>query len=176
MVYCLLTKGPGIDEAYMDAGGRNPFVEEGLATDFTDATIGVRLKGELETRGAHLVLLVQGHAAGLTSGWVLTGQPLRVTPEWTEQTVTLRPDPELWTCLGSRHDRTKSYGKIDLPIVLHDVLNILFILFPLTVIPMGPIKGAPHILRAGKDYPVWQCRLPEGYVMMDEVRIVLGKN
>jgi len=53
---------------------------------------------------------------------------------------------------------------------------MLLILFPLTVVPMGPIKGDPHILRAGKDYPVWQSRLPEGYVRLDEVRLELEKN
>ena len=174
MAFCLTTKGPGIPEAYMEAGGRNRFVEEGFSTDFTNAKLAVRLQGELETRGAQLVLLVQGQVNGLTSGWVLTGQPFRVTQEWTEQVATLRPDPMLWTCLGSRHDRTKSYGRVDLPTVLHDVLNILLILFPLTVVPMGPIKGDPHLLRAGKDYPVWHGRLPEGYVMLDEVRIELA--
>ena len=45
------------------------------------------------------------------------------------------------------------------------------ILFPLEINPMGPIDGNPHILRAGKDYPVWQSSLPEGYVILDEVRL-----
>ena len=36
---------------------------------------------------------------------------------------------------------------------------------------MGHIEGDQHILRPGKDYPVWQSSLPEGYVMLDEVQI-----
>jgi hypothetical protein len=36
---------------------------------------------------------------------------------------------------------------------------------------MGPIGGDPHRLRPEKDYPVWRSRLPEGYVILDEVRI-----
>jgi len=56
--------------------------------------------------------------------------------------------------------------------VLGDVnVDIMFILFPLTVQPMGPIDGDPHILRPGKDYPVWQSPLPEGYVELDTLQI-----
>ena len=40
-----------------------------------------------------------------------------------------------------------------------------------TVPSMGPISGDPHLLRAGRDYPVWTSRLPEGYVELDEVRV-----
>lgn len=172
MLFCLLTKGPGFGEAYMEAGGPNRFMDVGFPTDFTGAKISVRLRGELETRGAQMLLLVQATREGLTSGWILTSHPFVVAPQWAERTVTAPPDPRLWTCLGSRHDRTKSYGKIDLPVVLRDVnASVMLVLFPLTVVPMGPIKGDPHILRAGKDYPVWQSRLPEGYVMLDEVQI-----
>ena len=49
--------------------------------------------------------------------------------------------------------------------------DILLVLFPLDVAPMGPLNGDPHLLRPEKDYPVWRSRLPEGYVMLDEVRI-----
>jgi hypothetical protein len=41
---------------------------------------------------------------------------------------------------------------------------------------MGPSVIAQddrHRLRPEKDYPVWRGRLPEGYVMLDEVRIDL---
>jgi len=40
---------------------------------------------------------------------------------------------------------------------------------------MGSIEGDPHILRPEKDYPVWRGRLPEGYVMLDEIRIEFPK-
>ena len=73
---------------------------------------------------------------------------------------------------GSRHDRVEYYGTIDLPRVLADVnTDILLVLFPLDVVPMGPLAGDPHRLRPEKDYPVWRGRLPEGYVLLDEVRI-----
>jgi hypothetical protein len=55
---------------------------------------------------------------------------------------------------------------------LSEVNNgIMFVMFPLNVVPMGPISGNQHLLRAGKDYPIWTSQLPEGYVMLDEVRI-----
>jgi hypothetical protein len=36
---------------------------------------------------------------------------------------------------------------------------------------MGSIDGNPHLLCAGKDYPGWSFRLPERYLLLDEVRI-----
>jgi len=39
---------------------------------------------------------------------------------------------------------------------------------------MGPIGGDPHILRAGKDHSVWFYWLPEGYLLLDEVRLEFG--
>lgn len=172
MLYSLMTKGPGFPEAIMTAGGPNRFVEGGFPTDFRNARMSIRAKGELETRGANVVLLVQGTVGGLTSGWALTGSPFVIKPEWTEQTVVAAPDPTKWTCLGSRHDRTKTYGRIDLATILQDVnTNIMLILFPLNVVPMGPMKGDPHLLRAGREYPVWLSKLPEGYILLDEIRI-----
>ena len=172
MLFSLMTTGPGFGEAYMEAGGINHFVEGGFPTDFRNAKLSVRLKGELEARAAKLVLLIQASVGGLTSGWALTGRPLVVKPDWSEQTIIAAPDPALWTCMGSRHDRTNTYGKIDFLTVLRDVnVDIILILFPLDVVPMGPIKGEPHILRPEKDYPVWRSRLPEGYVTLDELRI-----
>jgi hypothetical protein len=40
---------------------------------------------------------------------------------------------------------------------------------------MGPLHGDPHRLRPERDYPVWRSRLPEGYLMLDEVRIEFAK-
>lgn len=172
MLFNLNTRGPGFGEALMEAGGDNRFVEGGFPTNFTNARVTVKLKGELETRGANVVLLAQGTQQGICSGWALTGRPFHVTDEWTEQTIHLDPNPDLWTPLGSRHNRTKSYGVHPLESVLADVNNnIMLILFPLAISPMGPIEGDPHRLRAGWDYPVWTSRLPEGYVVMDEVRV-----
>ena len=173
MLFCLLTKGSVVhSELYREVAGGNRFVDENYPTDFTGASLTVRLKGELERRGAQLLLLVQGSVDGLTSGWILHGRPLEVTSDWSEQTIVADPDPKQWTCLKARHDRGKSYGELALSSILRDVnADIILALFPLEVVPMGPCNGDPHQLRAGKDYPVWQSRLPEGYVMLDEVRI-----
>ena len=175
MLFCTYTRGP-IAEHYAEVGGRNRLVEEGFPTSYTDARITLRLKGELEKRNAELVLLVQATVGSMTSAWVLTGQPLEVTPEWSEQTITAAADPQQWTCMGGRHGRTDYYGHVDLTTVLDDVnVDIMFILFPLTVKPMGPLEGNPDILRPEKDYPVWRHPLPEGYVMLDTVRIDFAK-
>jgi hypothetical protein len=108
----------------------------------------LHLRGELEARAAQLPLLCQAVQGGICSGWLLTGQPFHVTPGWSEQTVTLVPDPAQWKCLGSRHDRTDFYGEIPLATVLRDVnTDILLVLHPLDVAPMGPLDGAPHRLR-----------------------------
>jgi hypothetical protein len=61
---------------------------------------------------------------------------------------------------------------VPLKTVLSDVnTNILLVLYPLKISPMGPIDDDPHHLRPERDYPVWRSELPEGYVMLDEVRI-----
>lgn len=171
MLYVLITVGPQA-EHYNDVAGRNRFIEGGFPTDFTDARVTVRLKGELEAKGAQMLLLCQGTQDGLGSGWLLTGQPLEVTDEWSEQTIRLDPDPAQWKCLRSRHDRTDYYGELPLTTILGDAnADILFVLYPLQVEPMGTIDGDPHLLRPEKDYPVWRSRVPEGYILLDSVRI-----
>ena len=94
------------------------------------------------------MFVCQAVRGGICSGWMLTGQPLEVTADWSEQTLITAPDPDQWTCLGSRHDRTDYYGEIPLATVLKDVnVNILFVLHPLDIAPMGPLAGDPHRLR-----------------------------
>lgn len=167
----IMTRGP-FGERHKELAGPNRFVEGGYRGNFTNARVTVRLRGELERRGAQLVLLVQGTVGAICSGWLLTGQPLEVTPGWSEQAITAVPDPAQWTCLGARFNRTDMYGTIDLRKILTDVnTNIYLVMFPVTVVPMGPIPGDPHVLRAGRDYPLWQSRLPEGYMGLDTVRI-----
>jgi len=171
LLYMLNTRGKA-GEHHREVAGENRFITSGMPTDFTNARITLRLKGELEAKAAQLVFLCQAVQGGICSGWLLTGQPFRVTSDWSEQTVTAVPDPAQWTCLGSRHDRTDFYGRIALPTVLGDVnTDILLVLYPLEIAPMGPLAGAPPHLRPEKDYPVWRFRLPEGYVLLDEVRI-----
>jgi hypothetical protein len=171
LLYMLLTRGAQ-GEHLNEVAGPNRFVRAGYPTDLRNARMTLRLSGELIANGAELCLLCQAVRDGICSGWLLTGQPFRVTPDWSEQTVSVVPDENQWTCLGSRHDRTDYYGRIALADVLSDVnTNILLVLFPLNVVPMGPLAGDPHRLRPDKDYPVWRSRLPEGYVRLDEVRI-----
>ena len=171
MLCVLLTSGRQ-GEHFREVAGENRFIEGGFPTDFTDARVTLRLKGELEAKGAQMLLLCQGSQGDLGSGWLLTGQPLEVTEDWSEQTLTVVPDPAQWNCLGSRHDRTDFYGEIPLTTILGNAnSNILFVLHPLQIEPMGPIDGDPHLLRPEKDYPVWRSRLPEGYILLDTVSI-----
>ena len=67
MVLTLNTRGPET-ESIKDAAGPNRFVAGGFPTNFCDARLTVRTRGELLTRGADLVLLVQGNVEGIISG------------------------------------------------------------------------------------------------------------
>jgi hypothetical protein len=171
LLFMLLTSGsPG--EHQREVAGDNRFVAGRFGTDFTGAELTFRLRGELIARDARLLLLCQGVHGGICTGWLLTGQPMHVTPEWSEQKVTAVSDDSAWTCLGARHDRQDYYGRTPLRTVLADVnADILLVLYPLEIAPMGPLAGDPHCLRPEKDYPVWRSRLPDGYVVLDEVRI-----
>jgi hypothetical protein len=158
-------------------GGENKFARANYSTDFRNARVSLRLRGEIDLQGAQMVMLVQSRTRKTTANFVLTGQPFRINKSWTEQTVTLAPDPRQWTCLGSRESKSDQYGCDDIETVLRDVnLDIMFVLFPLNVVPVKPV-AEPHTLRAGQDYPeepsyeVWQKYLPKGLIMVDTVKI-----
>ena len=171
LIAMMLTKGP-FSEHQREVAGENRFVLGRHGFDFTNAKLTLRLKGELRNRGAKFCLLIQSIQDGICSGWILTGQPFEVTTDWTEQTVVAVPDETQWTSLGSRHDRVDYYGRIELTRVLSNVnTNILLVLYPLNIVPMGPIDDDMHRLRPEKDYPVWRSELPEGYVMIDDIQI-----
>lgn len=171
MLFSLNTRGPFSDH-HREVAGENAFANRRLPLDFRDARITVRTRGELEARGAQVLLLLQGRVDDLISGWLLTGDPILIGPEWREQTIVASADERKWTCLGSRHDRQDYYGRIPCAQILGNVnVNFMFVLFPLDVRPMGPTGGEPHVLRAGRDYPLWTSRLPEGYIHLDTVRI-----
>lgn len=171
LLFMLQTKGI-MGEHAREVCGRNRFVEGRFPTNFAHAKITARLKGELEARGASLHFLFNAMQGDVCVTWLMTSQSLVVTPEWSEQTMQISPNPAAWKWMGARHDRTDFYGHIDLGKALSDVnRGILLVLFPLDVAPMGPIPGDQHILRPEKDYPVWRSRLPEGYVMLDTIRI-----
>ena len=130
------------------------------------------LRGEIDMKGTQLLLLIQGKTDKTTPNFVLTGQPFRVTRNWTEQTVVLKPDPQQWTCLGARHDMTHEYGCDDVTKLLRDVnLDIIFALFPLKIVPLSKdIKDLPRP-RAAQAYPVDIEALPKGLIMFDTVKI-----
>jgi len=157
----------------------NRFIERNQSTDLTNARLSVRLRGEIDLQGAEMLLLVQGKTAKTTANFVLSGQPLRVNHDWTEQTLVLAPDPKQWTCLGARWDKTSEYGCDDIATVLKDVnWDIMFVLFPLKIVPTHPeLVKDMHKMRPGQDYPgypsyeVEQKFLPKGIIMIDWVRI-----
>ena len=106
----------------LEAGGANHFVTGGHPTDWTGAKVTLRLRGELEARGARLGLLVQTRVASVDKmvNSVL-GFPGPVTGEWAEQSITLTTDDDAWQCLGSRHDRFETYGSAPISEVLADM-------------------------------------------------------
>ena len=170
--------------------GVNRFVDNGCSTDLTNAKVTVRVRGlidlagplcndhtpvpQIDLGGIQFLLLVQARLDGPAStrvNFILTGQPFEITADWSEQTVQLVPDPKQWTCLGARHDMNDNYGYGDIAEVLRDVnVDIIFILFPLTIVPIGEVENA-HRLWAAKDYKVDMQYLPKGLVMFDSVQI-----
>jgi hypothetical protein len=174
LLMCLVTKGPS-GESIREVAGENRFVKAKFPTDFTNARITLRLRGELEAAGTKFSVLIQGSIDGLISGWVLTGQTFEITEDWTEQTVTLAPDPAQWTSIGSRHDRTDTYGEKPLRDILRNVnVNMHLIMFPVKPRPMGRLDGDPHRLRAGRDYPIWPSSIAQGYVEIDRITIAFA--
>jgi hypothetical protein len=169
--------------------GGNRFVSEGHSTNLTNAKLTVRLRGLFDLppnpgstvrrrpgeapmglQGSKLVLLAQAKTPKTTANMVLTGQPFKVTRDWSEQTITLAPDPAQWTCLGARRD-APHYGCDDIATVLKDVnVDLILILFPLKIVPIGHVADL-HATRAGEAYPVEQQQLPKGLLMVDSVRI-----
>ena len=155
------------------------FVESGHSTDLTDARATVRLRGTMDFAdplrnspvpepppglgSALLLFLVQANLDGPPEravSFILTGQPLEITP-----------DPREWTSLGARHDLTDVCGDGDLTAVLGDVNHhIIFILFPLTIVPVGEVDDI-HRRWATRDYKVDMQYLPKGLVMFDTVQI-----
>ena len=179
----LLTKAENIPDRHWPNG----FVEGGFSRDKRNAKLTVRLRGNVDLRGADLILLAQAAVPGTTANLVLTGQPLRITPEWSEQTITLTTNEADWTCLGARHDLETYYGCAPAEVVLRDVnVDLILVLFPLQIVPTEPVEdlhlGRPHRrvtfeeLRSGDrprdpGYDVDWAYLPEGWVEFDTIRL-----
>lgn len=154
--------------------GPNRFVKAKHSRRFTNAKIHLRLRGQVDLKGAQLMLLVQADVGPVRTNWTLTGQPLRITKRWSEQTLHLTPEPSQWTCMGVRSvgADTPNYGEAPIAQALEDVnVNIILILFPLDVRPFTTPAGDPHVLRAGKDYSLGRRWLPQGEVWLDTVQI-----
>ena len=131
----------------------------------------MRIRGQSEWRGAHLLLLAQSRLPTTTANYVLTGQPFQVMPEWTDQTVTLSTDATRWTCLGARWDLLDDYGCADIGEVLADInVDLIFVLFPVQVVPAQPLAD-PHATRPHLNYELDWDALPSGMVEFDTVRI-----
>ena len=150
----------------------NRFIAGGYPRDFRNARVTARLKGQVHLKGAELRLHCQSRVGDKAINFVLSSQPFTVTPEWSEQTITLVPDPDQWLCLGARHDMATAYGYGEIENVLRDVnVDIILLLHPLQVVPLTAEEHGPHHRRPEGDYPVDRAYLPTGHIMMDEIRI-----
>ena len=159
-------------ESYAPLLSGNRFIDGGYPRDFRNARLTLRLKGEVDWQGAELRLHCQSRVGDRAINFVLTSQSFSVTPEWSEQTVTLAPDPEQWLCLGARHDLNEEYGWGDIDSVLRDVnIDIILLLHPLQIVPLSPQPEGPHFGRAEVDYGVDRALLPSGEIRLGEVRI-----
>lgn len=173
LLFILFTAAqPNPGPAYRPLMAGNRFIAGGYSTDLRNARLTARLKGEVNLRGANLVLHCQSRIGDKAVNFVLTGQPFEITPDWSEQSVILTPAPEQWLCLGARHDLTDVYGWGGIEDVLRDVnIDIILLLYPLHIVPLTPEPQGIHYRRPEVDYAVDRSFLPDGYVLLDEVRI-----
>jgi hypothetical protein len=176
LLFCMFTlpQKPEWWPRYEPFGGAPRFLEGDYPRDFTNAKITVRIKGEVDLKGAQLMLLIQGDVGPVRTNWVLNTQPINVSKDWSEQTITLVPDESQWTCMGVRKSGADCdrYGYAPVADCLKDVnVDIIFVLFPLDIRPFNQISGDPHDLRAGKDYSVNRMHMPSGEVWLDTVKI-----
>jgi len=145
--------------------------EKKMPVDFTNARVTLRMRGELAQKGSQMLILLQAKNEATTANFVLTSQPFNVTQQWSEQTITLSADPSQWVCLGSRADRTETYGCFDVADALKNMnVDFIFVLFPLNIEPIEPVADK-HLRRAGSQYHVKQELLPDGIVMIDWVKM-----
>ena len=150
----------------------NRFIDGGYPRDFRNARVTLRLRGAVDLQGAELRLHCQSRVGAKAINFVLASQPIAVTPDWSEQTIALEPDPAQWLCLGARHDLTDVYGWGGIDEVLRDVnIDIILLLHPLRIVPLTPQPRSPHFDRAGLDYAVDATHLPSGEIRLGGVEI-----
>ena len=163
-------KSKGVRPPYTSAFD-SKFIANNHSTDLTNTRLSVRMRGEIDLKGTQLYLLVQGKNDKTTANYIFKGQPFIINREWTEQTVTLTPDPSQWLCIGARHDMTDEYGCFPIDELLSDVnVDIIFVLFPVNVVPVEKVADK-NKLRAVEDYHVDQSFLPKGVIMFDWIKI-----
>ena len=164
----LVTAPQPAGATFGDAAAKDPnhFITEGFPSDFTDAVVTVRVKGQLEARGARLGLLAQARNEKQSSASQalnvnsVMAFPDAITPAWREQSITLRPDDALWQCLGSRVDRLAGHPENSNPAIAYgsgparELLasltgNIIIVLFDLLVQVLHLLipRTARHIKR-----------------------------
>lgn len=180
LLFALYTSAEYWKPEWNELSGPNRFINQNKSRCLTNARVTLRLRGEVNLRGSQMMLLVQSRLSHVFVCFVLTGQPFEITKDWSEQTVTLKPDPGEWVCLGTRHDKGFRYGWGELGDVLRDVNgDIIFVLFPLKIVPLeqaGDLHVSDlHIPRADLDYKVDRSYLPEGEVWFDTVKIEYPK-
>lgn len=150
----------------------NRFISGGYPRDFRNARVTARLKGSVDLQGAELRLHCQARVGDRAVNFVLASQPFVATADWSQQTVTLVPDPAQWLCLGARHDLQDVYAWDEIDTVLRDVnIDIIFLLHPLHVVPVLPEPNGPHYRRPEVDYAVDRSYLPSGEIRLAEVQI-----
>ena len=152
--------------------GVNRFLAENKDRNLTNARMTVRLRGDVDLKGAMLTLWVQADVGNTRPNFALTGQSLAITRDWSEQTLLLSADPGQWTCVGGRHDLTDLYGYGDIRDALQDVnCDLILVLFPLNVVPIGiPYEEKDH-LRTNRDYEPDYAFLPSGVLEFDTIQI-----
>jgi hypothetical protein len=175
LLFILFTAAqPDPGPVYAPLIAENRFIANGYSTDLRHCRLTVRLKGSVDLKGAQLQLHCQSKIGNKAVNFVLHNQPIEITPDWSEQTITLVPDPDQWLCLGSRHDLEDVYGWGDIEEVLRDVnIDIILLLTPLKIVPLTgeAEKEGIHQRRPEIDYEVDRNYLPEGIIMLDEVRL-----
>jgi hypothetical protein len=152
-------------------GEPNRFVDGGFSRDLTNATMTVRMRGDMRLRGTEVVLLAQADVPGTRANFVLFAQPFHVTPDWSDQSMVLAPDRNQWRCVGTRHDMAHQYGYGDIVEALKDVnVDLILVLYPVTIVPLEPTDDI-HSTRPLIDYPIDERYLPSGEIQIDTIRI-----
>jgi hypothetical protein len=165
-------QGADFPEQYKRVGGLNTFVAGGFPLDFTNARITVEVRGALTARGAQMILLAQAKVGERYQNHILISRPIEIRQDWSPTTLRLASDDSQWVSLGSRHDRTTTYGHGTIRDVLRRLNgDIIFVLYPLDVRPLASSSKDPHLLRAGEDYAANPAYLPEGWVAMRSIQI-----